>query len=948
MTKPSGSRSAARPLLLLAATLLLAGALAPPPALGQDPARGRATIAGRVIDAGTLAPIPGATVSVEGTQVMAIADSSGRYVLRGVPVGPQVLRAEMFGFAATRVPLTVPPQGVLIRDFSLAESALQVEGITVTADAVGRARGELATASVIDREAIAHQTATSLSGLLELLPGVPLQPPGIEGVQQISLRAVPTTGGAGADPGAGALGSLGTLIIVDGVPLSNNANLQTTGARGELRPPSSSGGGIDLRQLPASMIERIEVIRGIPSARFGDLTQGAVLVETRAGAVPPAFTGLYDARTRAGSLIGGARAFDRQSGTLNLDVTRTRSVGLSEAWSERLAGQLSHRAWFGRSRTGQQDGRLMLDTRVDLFEVQQERPEQPEINPGSSSRGLERGLRVSERLRYELPREVRLDWTAAFSYRSQSAHDQARLNRGAMPFTSRVTEGRAIGHFVGGSYAARAQLEGEPRSLYQRLELTKPVEQLGFEHLFRVGVEASREWNAGAGYIFDMEFPPQVRFNGVNGFDRPRPFNEIPPLVNTAIYVDDYFYRVLPGNMLLNLQAGLRLDVLHEGSHWFSGARDLVAQPRFNAELAPLPDLRFRAGWGRTAKLPTLAQLFPARQFYDVINVNWYAPEPSERLAVLTTFIRDPSNPDLGFARASKAEAGVEAGLGGGAAVGLTAFSDRINGAVGIRPDPIFLLRDRYQLSDSAAGTGRPPELIEPPFAADTVPVILDRPANNLFMHNRGLELTATLPELRLLRTRLQVQGARVRTDIEKRDIQTLAGFLSDFQLNPSVTRMPYWDAPVRTGLRTILTYRLIHHQPEVGLVVTGTIQHYVQEEQLDVGGTDTLAFAGYMTRDGQLVPVPPERRGDAEFRDLRRTRTGLLTARRPAPSDWLASLQVSKTLPLSGRLSFYAFNALDRVGTYVGATSGGRLYPPVRFGLDVTMPAGALRELWR
>ena len=57
------------------------------------------------------------------------------------------------------------------------------------------------------------------------------------------------------------------------------------------------------------------------------------------------------------------------------------------------------------------------------------------------------------------------------------------------------------------------------------------------------------------------------------------------------------------------------------------------------------------------------------------------------------------------------------------------------------------------------------------------------------------------------------------------------------------------------------------------------------------------------------------------------------------APPDWLFSLQVSKTLPLDGRLSFYAFNAFDRIGSYGGRTTVPRFYSPVRFGLEVTMP---------
>jgi hypothetical protein len=57
------------------------------------------------------------------------------------------------------------------------------------------------------------------------------------------------------------------------------------------------------------------------------------------------------------------------------------------------------------------------------------------------------------------------------------------------------------------------------------------------------------------------------------------------------------------------------------------------------------------------------------------------------------------------------------------------------------------------------------------------------------------------------------------------------------------------------------------------------------------------------------------------------------------APSDWLMSLQVAKSLPFGGRLSFYAFNALDRRGRFAASGSAARVYPQVRYGAEITLP---------
>ncbi len=924
----------------------------PPGAPGTLSAQGgaaQAVITGRLTDAATEDPIVGASVQVEGTDVRALSDAEGRFTLQRVPPGPQVLVVEHLGYATLRRPLTVPQQGTVRQDMELAPSALQVRGITVTADAVGRARGELGTATVIGRDAIEAQGALTLANVLELVPGVPASPPGLDGVQQISLRGVPisaSTTGLAPGPSAADLASFGTVIILDGVPVSNNANLQTLGPRGEVSfPTSTAGSGIDLRRLPASMIDRVEVIRGIPSARYGDLTQGAIVIESRAGEVDPRLAARLDRRTTSGNLIGG-RAFSDHTGTMSFDLAHTRlAPGLRDDDAVRVTGQVTHRWRDGPERVDGSGG-VTVDTRLDFHRLESHNPEQPEVQPGREFRDRDEGFRLSSRLRWGRPGATRLTVNAAVDGARQRSFLMNTRTRGVLPFTDRLDEGRSIGHYVGGSYISELRIHGDPWLVYGRAEVEREWETGPTEHHLRAGLEARREWNTGAGYQFDMEFPPQSRFGSVDGFDRPRAFSDVDPLTTTALYLDDRILIPFGDDGLATLQVGLRADLLHEGSHWFSSSRSTVWQPRVNIEVAPRSWLRLRGGYGRTAKAPGIGSLSPTPQYFDIVNVNWFANDPAERLAVLTTFVRDPTNDHLRHGVATKQEAGVELILGRGAAASIVAFSDRIEGGIGTRFRPDAVYRDLYQLSDSTAGTGRPPEIIEPPYRTESIPVLIHEPANNLQMETSGLEITASLPELRPLRTRLQLQGTRVRNRLTRPDLDFgVPSRFEEFQLDPSQARAPYWEAAERHGSRTLLSYRLIHHQPELGLVITGTIQHDLRQTRRMEAEADSLGFAGYITREGELVPVPRERRGDAEFEDLKRTRNLPPSGRLPA--DWFLSLQVSKTLPLNGRFSFYAFNALDREGQSPGPGQVPRFYPPARFGVDVIVPAEAL-AWWR
>mgnify|MGYP001593462251 CR=1 FL=1 len=916
------------------AALALAGG---PAVLAQQPPAVSVTIIGRITEAVAGVPLAGAMVSIESTALTALTDDAGRFRIGKVPPGPQVIRVIRIGYAPLRHHLVVPSEGTITLDLALGKSALQLPGLVVTADPASRARGELGTASVIGREAIRNQTAASLAGVLELVPGTVLLPPGLDGVQQFGLRAVPI--GPGAAPSAGSisgptasmLASFGTQIVLDGIPVSNNVNLQGLGPRGELAFATASGGGIDLRRIPAATLERVEVIRGIPSSRFGDLTQGVVLVDTRAGAVDPEVHVRLDARTVEGTLLGGKRMAGRHSGTATLNLARTRlAPGFRDNTGSRISAQLAHR---------HEDARLTLDTRLDFFQVLDDQPPSDQ-SPDLASRSRDNGLRLSERLRWRLGERSRLDWTAAFEGVRQRSFTQSPRLRGAMPFTNRLTEGTQDGKFIGGIYIARVDVEGDPRHFYSRLESYVPTRWAGLDHDVRLGLELRREWNGGPGYLFDVEFPPQVEFNGVNGYDRPRRFDSIPPLVTGALYLDDRISRTLGNGWLLNAQAGVRIDLLHRGSTWVSGARDGVLQPRLQLELAPSERLRVRAGAGRLAKAPGLGSLFPARQYYDLVNFNWYANEPSERRAILTTRILERKNPDLRMAQADKGELGVELDLGGGSQIAVVGYLDRVRRAVGVTLEPTYLIRERYTVDSATINQGRPPGVLQPPVAADTVPVLIDRPDNNLDLRSRGLELTAILPEIAPLRIRIAAQAAWSWSRLESDGVDFGTGF-DEFQLSERRLRAPYWESIVQTGERLLVTTRLIHHQPKVGLIITGTLQLFIREVRVNEGGIDTLAFAGYITRSGELVPVAREQRTDPQYRDLRLPRRGVLDDPQRGPVDWLFNLQVSKSLPLDGRLSFYAFNAFDRLGNFGGRTTVPRLFPSTRFGLEITLPLG-------
>lgn len=914
-------------------------------------------IEGRVTVRISTAPVIGATVAIEGTDLVTRTDSLGRYVLIRVPAGPQVLLVRRLGFAPSRTPVTVTNSGSRTVNVFMATNALQLDQLIVTADLSGRAKGELGTASVIDRDAIANQIASSLQGVLELVPGVPLQPPGLDASAQFSLRALAQLGntatGGVPGPNAADIASSGTLIVLDGVPMSNNANLQTVGVRGEIVPAASTaGGGIDLRRIPASTLERVEVIRGIPSARWGDFTQGAIIVDTRAAATPPELAARYDPRTSEGSIVGG-RAFqdERQTLTVTGNLAQTDAARtLSSATTIRGASQIAHRIQFGVA-SGDRRGpdgrtplrRLSFDTRLDWWQLKYRSPERIDVEPGRNSFQDDHGLRLGERARLAVG-GGQLEWTLAYDLQSQITSETRIISRPTTPFTDRLTEGRNIGTFIEGTYLGAYKLLGAPHMLYSRLEFERSERSSTHVAQLRMGAETRREWNSGDGYFFDIGKPPQAsQFNGTAGYDRPRTFRNIPSLATSALYADTRL-AAKRGEWTAEVQPGVRLEALHDGGSMVSGVRSAQLQPRLSAQLTPRPWFRLRAGVGTVSKSPTIAQLHPAQQYYDLVNVNRFTPDPRERLAVVTTFIKDPTNPALGLSRANKREAGVE--LDGGSTRGslsVTWFNDQIVGAVTLRRDAQPLPRARYALADTGKGSGRPGRILDPPLGIDPVPVFLDRYVNSGKLGSKGVEFIATLPVIPQLHTRLEVSGAQLTTvfSTDDRDFGSISR-VNDFQVDTSIKRVAYFDGSATSSKRAIVTWRLVHQQPDLGLVITTTIQQRLGDERRVTSRSDSTAFVGYIDRAGVLTPVPESDKLLPQYADLRKLRAGVGTGTSTQPNDWVMSLQVAKSLGKSGRLSFYVFNALDKFVTF-GSSGSIRALPSTRFGAELTLPTSEL-----
>ena len=222
-----------------------------------------------VLDRESREPIVGATVTVDGQKKgSAVTDVSGRFVLN-VAVG-KTLIITYIGYQRLSVKAA---EGAF---YYLTPDVKRLGEVVVTAQ---ESRG-LAGASVIQRHAMEHLQPSSFADLLELLPGGRAHDPLLTAPNTIRLReALPLASSNYATS------SLGTSFILDGAPISNNANMQFLASSWESKATTRdfTNRGADMRTIPTDDIERVEIIRGIPSVEYGDMTSGVVRIERKRG-----------------------------------------------------------------------------------------------------------------------------------------------------------------------------------------------------------------------------------------------------------------------------------------------------------------------------------------------------------------------------------------------------------------------------------------------------------------------------------------------------------------------------------------------------------------------------------------------------------------------------------------------------------------------------------------
>ena len=211
-----------------------------------------AHLVGHVLDERTGEHLPFVNVQVKGTDIGTVTDESGHYFLKNLPLGKQTVVFSYVGYETAELPVRIEENKTVELKAVIREVSQQLNGVVVTANRYATKRQEAATiVNVLSPKLFETTVVACVADVLNFQPG---------------LRVENTCSNCGK-----------TELRINGL------QGQYTQILMDSRPVFSSMASVyGLEQVPAAMIDRIEVIRGGGSAMYGaNAVAGVVNIITK-------------------------------------------------------------------------------------------------------------------------------------------------------------------------------------------------------------------------------------------------------------------------------------------------------------------------------------------------------------------------------------------------------------------------------------------------------------------------------------------------------------------------------------------------------------------------------------------------------------------------------------------------------------------------------------------
>ena len=934
----------------------------------------RCSFSGTVTDAASGEPVYMAYVMLKEPGLWAVTDAKGRFIINDVPLGTHSVEVSFLGYDSWQKSISFS-RNISDLAIKLQVLSLSLEEVVVTA----KEGGEITSTSRISSQTLEHIQPSSLKDVMQLLPGSITANPTLTAANALSIR----------DIGGTTSNSVGTALFLDGASLGNDSNLQmlsggTVMNSGSTNAAGTAGGGPDARQVSTDNIESVEVIRGIPSVVYGDLTSGAVVVKTRAGVSPWSVRFKSDPQLKQ---IAAGKGFKLRGdrGALNIDVD------FANATSDVRSPASAYRRYnFQTGWTNTYRGSLTVNTKLQAHYSNASDRSDPDLVLDELSQSRDMGLRLNVNGRWMARRPwlTELEYLAAGSITNQySRQRKYQGSAGFTPCTDAISDGETQGFFTEPQYYSDVIVQGLPADAQARLTARLIGKYGPVLNNFLAGGEWKLQGNFGKGKTFDLSRPPSP---GSASAYRERRFSEIPFLHRFTAYAEDDFSLKI-GPTVLELRAGVRANAITASG--ISTSRFSSLEPRANVKYHFIRkntgwrDLSVRAGRGLTFKMPSMIYLYPEPSWKDMVSYSFNDFDANNYgLAVITTKKVDTVNPELKLQRSLNSELALEFDQGK-ISGSVVYYDERMTDGYSFVTDyqPMVYRRYGYTWDGGVPKQATLPSGAHPvyengvvssggsslPYISDTTFIASPLPSNCISNHKKGLELTLDFPTIKAINTSISVSGAWQQMELRNNGLTgRLYGGMQNGRTYPYVGFYAGSTGSSNSSIRERFNanLRFVTHVPRISMVITVTAQmvfresisnrydldglslpYYYNEFGNRVSGPDVLNDTEHtkyinpvyvLDRSGQVLRFTQIMERDPAFRNLiLTTNTAAYYLKQSYPFYSMFNLRLTKEMR-GATVSFYANNFLNMKGRVLNSVTR---YPsdrntPLYFGAEVKL----------
>ncbi|WP_428230973.1 TonB-dependent receptor [Flavobacterium sp.] len=841
-------------------------------------------ITGIVIDKESSTSLSGVFIRDAKSDTWSISDKEGKFIIT-IPYFEDIeLNFSLLGKMESNITLKNNENFITV---SLEDNTLRLKEVVVTANKQ-RQYSEL----TLGTNAINNVQAFSLDDVLQQLPGQITTTFDLNGFKNIAFRT--------ATPSSTTynIKAFGTSFVMNDIPISNNENMQSFNPNGltfdtfgtKTKTFTNANAGVDLREISTDNIEEIKVIQGIPSAKYGDLTSGLVLITTKIGSSP----------YRVSASIRDATSELNLTKGFKLDLDNSINVAINYLDSkadprdnlldyERINGNMS---WLYKNKSSTIKNTVSTSFRLNLDEAKTD----PDDINAAVARNEKKGFSISDNFMWK-PKRLWVDGiniNGSFSYDRQFSRRDRWTNTTSAAATDTYEEGIHEAIILPTQYNSVNTVEGIPISSFISFEATKVLtNQKRWVHSLVFGVSNRTSGNKGEGRKNAVTGLLNFYALSKNGDStlgyRDYAFNNTKTETQMSAYVEDRIFKKFENDQILNVDLGLRFD---------NQLGNMSFQPRINSFFSFNKMFKVRGGFGLSSKAPSLNQLYTGERYLDkIIGSGIYTYPGIYQKAWIQTIITPGDNLNLKPSKSYRSEVGFDVNLPF-AQMNFSGYYNKLYNGFSTQKNPEYKVIPKAQVT--IVGSEIPTYQI---VGTENFYYFTNTITNDNSSEDKGVEATINFRKINPLNLDISLNASYVHT----KDFSDVKSYEASTSLL-SPERYGVYDPRTSLFDNFTISSNFNYHIPSVGLLISMRTEHILLRNTK----SPTANFPnGYLDSEMIYHEIPVEDRANFQkFGHLIKKSTETENKLQNALHNF--HLRISKDFLNGFNVSFYATNFLN------------------------------------